>query len=360
MTVSALLVNYHTAPLLADAVASLLAQRDINGLEIIVVDNSESDEEYASLQRLLPPSVQTLQNASNTGFAAACNSALTQASGDAILLLNPDARLQPGALARLAATLFASPRTGAVGPLTFWDDEARFALPPSTFPSLDDYLRRAVSRLHPSLSCRYAQAFRRKAIQLWTASAPVSVKALSGGHVLLKRAAIDKAGGLFDERFFMYWEDSDLMQRLHYAGYRLFVEPAARAVHHYDHHPGKDAMMSRGWPLYHAKHFQGHWRARLAEWLEHRAAPGPALPPGLQPVPGEPIRLPVPDALQVGWILEVSPALNFVPAMGRIGHGPYAEIPPECWQRFTGGRYFARLGSPNDIPELQCCWSWLN
>lgn len=360
MKISALLVNYHTAPLLAGAVASLLAQPDIDGLEIIVADNSESDEEYARLRSLLPASVQTVQNARNTGFAAACNAALTQASGDAILLLNPDARLQPGALARLAATLFASPRTGAVGPLTFWDDDARFALPPSTFPSLDDYLRRAVSRLHPTLGTRYAQAFRRKALQMWTATAPVRVEALSGGHVLLKRSAIDKAGGLFDERFFMYWEDSDLMQRLHDAGYRLFVDPVARAVHQYDHHPGKDAMMSRGWPLYHAKHFQGRLRARLAEWIERHAAPGPALPPELQPIAGEPIRLPVPDALQAGWVLEVSPALNFVPAMGRIGHGPCAEIPAECWQRFTGGRYFARLGSPTDAHELQRCWSWLN
>lgn len=360
MKISALLVNYHTAPLLAGAVGSLLAQRDIDGLEIIVADNSESDEEYARLRGLLPPSVRTVQNTRNTGFAAACNAALALASGDAILLLNPDARLQPGALARLAGTLFASPRTGAVGPLTFWDDEARFALPPSTFPSLDDYLRRAVSRLHPRLGTRYAQAFRHKAIRLWTATAPVRVEALSGGHVLLKRTAIDKAGGLFDERFFMYWEDSDLMQRLHDAGYRLFIEPAARAVHHYDHHPGKDAMMSRGWPLYRAKHLQGHLRARLAEWLERHAVPGPDLPAELQPIPGEPIRLPVPDALQAGWVLEVSPALNFVPAMGSIGHGPHAEIPAECWQRFTGGRYFARLGSPGATPDLQRCWSWLN
>lgn len=360
MKISALLVNYHTAPLLAGAVASLLAQRDIDGLEIIVADNSESDEEYARLRSLLPAFVHTVQNVHNTGFAAACNAALKLTSGNAILLLNPDARLQPDTLARLAATLFASPRTGAVGPLTFWDDEARFVLPPSTFPALDDYLRRAVSRLHPSLGSRYAQAFRHKAIQLWTATAPVRVEALSGGHVLLKRTAIDKAGGLFDERFFMYWEDSDLMQRLHDAGYRLFVEPAAQAVHYYDHHPGKDAMMSRGWHLYHAKHFQGRLRTRLAEWLEHHAAPGPAFPPELQPIPGEPICLPVSGALQAGWVLEVSPALNFVPAIGRIGHGPHAEIPAECWQRFTGGRYFARLGSPNSAPELQRCWSWLN
>lgn len=360
MKISALLVNYHTAPLLAGAVASLLEQQGIDGLEIIVVDNSESDEEYARLRAALPSAVQTVQNTRNAGFAAACNTAMAQASGDAVLLLNPDARLRPGALARLAATLFASPRTGAVGPLTFWDDEERFALPPSTFPSRSDYLRRAISRLHPRLGVRYAQAFRRQALQLWTARQPVQVDALSGGHVLLKRTAIDKAGGLFDERFFMYWEDSDLMQRLHDAGYRLFVEPGAHAIHHYDHHPGKDALMSQGWPIYRAKHLEGRLRARLAEFIERHAAPGLPTPPELQPKAGKAIRIPVPTELQPAWLLEVSPTPDFVPAMGRIGHGPHAEIPAECWQRFTGGRYFIRLGSATRPSAPQTCWSWLN
>lgn len=360
MKLSALLVNYHTASLLGGAVASLLEQQGVDALEIIVVDNSESDEEYARLRAALPAAVQTVQNAHNAGFAAACNTALAQASGDAVLLLNPDARLRPDALARLATTLFASPRTGAVGPLTFWDDEERFALPPSTFPSRSDYLRRAVSRLHPHLGARYAQTFRRKALQLWTAREPVQVEALSGGHVLLKRTAIDKAGGLFDERFFMYWEDSDLMQRLHDAGYRLFVEPGAHAIHHYDHHPGKDRLMSQGWPIYRAKHLEGRLRTRLAELIERHAGPGLPPPPELQLKAGEAILIPVPAELQSAWLLEVSPAPDLVPAMGRLGHGPQAEVPAECWQRFTDGRYFIRLGSATSPNAPQACWSWLN
>lgn len=360
MKISALLVNYHTTPLLTGAVTSLREQQGINGLEIIVVDNSESDNEYARLRAALPSIVQTVQNQRNTGFAAACNTALAHASGEAVLLLNPDARLRPGALAHLVTTLFASLRTAAVGPLTFWDDEERFALPPSTFPSRSDYLRRAVSRLHPHLGARYAQAFRHKALQLWTARAPVQVEALSGGHVLLKRTAIDKAGGLFDERFFMYWEDSDLMQRLHHAGYRLFVDPRAHAIHHYDHHPGKDALMSQGWPIYRAKHLKGRLSTRIAEFIERHAAPGLPTPPELQPIAGEAIHIPVPTALQSAWLLEVSPAPDLVPAMGCIGQGLHAEIPAKCWQRFTGGRYFIRLGSATLHNAPQTCWSWLN
>lgn len=358
MKISAILVNYHSADLLAGAVASIQAQETEDELEIIVVDNSESATEFAHLQSLLGPAVTLIRNPHNSGFAAACNTAFKQAGGDAILLLNPDARLLPGALTNLTRCLFASPSTGGVGPLTFWDEGCRFMLPPSTFPSLPNHLRRAFANLHPRLRLRHSRRFRQKALALWTAQRPVRVEALSGGHVLLKRSALDKAGGLFDECFFMYWEDSDLMQRLQRAGYRLYVVPQARALHHYDHHPGKDALMAQSWAPYHQRYIQGHWRARLSARLEHHAHPFWPDTTNLPVAPGCPIRIDVPASLQAGWLLEVSPAPDFVPAMGRLGSGPLAEIPAECWQRFTKGRYYVRLAAASPRLRHFQCWSW--
>lgn len=361
MKISAILVNYHSAELLAGAVASLAGQEAPDELEIIVVDNSESEAEFGRLRTLitpLAPRVRLIRNPRNTGFAAACNTAFQETSGDAILLLNPDARLLPGALATLTQRLFASPRTGGVGPLTFWDEGGRFKLPPSTFPSLSNHLRRAFAHLHPRLRLRHSLRFRRKALALWTARKAVQVEALSGGHVLLKRSALDRAGGLFDERFFMYWEDSDLMQRLRHAGYRLYVEPQAQAIHHYDHHPGKDALMAQGWPPYHARHIQGRWRARLSAFFERHAHPFWPDATMIATQPGQAILIDVPAALRPGWLLEVSPAPDFVPAMGCLGTGPHAEIPAECWQRFTRGRYYIRLTAASPRPRDACCWSW--
>lgn len=358
MKTSAILVNYHSAALLAGAVASIQAQETPDEREIIVVDNSESDTEFAYLKSLLGSQVNLIRNPRNSGFAAACNTAFRQASGDAILLLNPDARLLPGALTALTRCLFASPETGAVGPLTFWDEGCRFMLPPSTFPSLPNHLRRAFAHLHPRLRLRHSGRFRQKALALWTARQPVQVEALSGGHVLLKRSAVDKAGGLFDERFFMYWEDSDLMQRLHGAGYHLYVVPQARALHHYDHHPGKDALMARGWAPYHERYIKGHWRARLSARFERHAHPFWPDTTNIPVTPGHPIRIDVPAALQAAWLLEVSPAPDFVPAMGCLGSGPLADIPAECWERFTQGRYYVRLAAASPRLRHFHCWSW--
>ena len=358
MKLSALLVNYHSAELLSGAVASILAQGLPTPPEVIVVDNSESETEFAHLHALLDTRVTLIRNPANTGFAAACNTAFRQSRGDGILLLNPDARLQPGALSALARGLDTNPRAGAVGPLTFWDEAGRFMLPPSTFPSLANHLRRAIAHLHPRLRLRHSIAFRRRALALWTARNPVRVEALSGGHVLLRRSALEQAGGLFDEDFFMYWEDSDLMQRLQRAGYQLYVLPDAHAVHHYDHHPGKDALMARGWPAYHARHIAGHWQAPLSAWLERRAHPFWPQAPELTVQPGQPIRLDVPPELQSGWLLEVSPAADFVPAMGRLGTGACAEIPAECWQRFTGARYHIRLAAAGPRLRHPRSWSW--
>lgn len=358
MKLSALLVNYHSAELLSGAVASILAQDLPTPPEVIVVDNSESETEFAHLRALLDTRVTLIRNPANTGFAAACNTAFRQSRGDGILLLNPDARLQAGALSALARGLATNARAGAVGPLTFWDEAGRFMLPPSTFPSLANHLRRAIAHLHPRLRLRHSIAFRSRALALWTARNPVRVEALSGGHVLLRRSALEQAGGLFDEDFFMYWEDSDLMQRLQRAGYQLFVLPDAHAVHHYDHHPGKDALMARGWPAYHARHIAGHWQAPLSAWLEHRAHPFWPQAPELTVQPGQSIQLDVPPELQSGWLLEVSPAADFVPAMGRLGTGARAEIPAECWQRFTGARYHIRLAAASPRLRHPRSWSW--
>lgn len=358
MKLSALLVNYHSAELLAGAVASILAQDLPTAPEVIVVDNSESETEFAHLRSLLDARVTLIRNPANTGFAAACNTAFGHAAGDAILLLNPDARLKAEALSALAHGLDANPRAGAVGPLTFWDEAGSFMLPPSTFPSLANHLRRAIAHLHPRLRLRHSIAFRRRALALWTARKPVRVQALSGGHVLLRRSALERADGLFDEDFFMYWEDSDLMQRLQRAGYNLYVLPDAHAVHHYDHHPGKDALMARGWPAYHARHIAGHWQAWLSARLERRAHPFWPQAPELAVQAGQPIRLEVPPELQSGWLLEVSPAADFVPAMGRLGTGACAEIPAECWQRFTGARYHIRLAAADPRLRHARCWSW--
>ncbi|MHB8354726.1 MAG: glycosyltransferase family 2 protein, partial [Burkholderiales bacterium] len=203
--------------------------------------------------------------------------------------------------------------------------------------------------------------FRAWAWRYWRSTRPVRVVALSGGHVLLRRSAVEAAGGLFDERFFMYWEDSDLMQRLHHVGYRLQMIPAARAVHEYTHSPHKGRLLGEGWPRYFEKHLKP---SRWVRWIKRL---WPANVPSVSahwpladvdPETGD-LRLPVPAAWRGGWLLELSPNPDFIPAMGQVGQGETVRVAAALHRRF-GGEFYIRLGPQKAWSLRMQCWRFLN
>jgi GT2 family glycosyltransferase len=139
-----------------------------------------------------------------------------------LLFLNPDARLEAGALRALAAKLGADPRLGAVAPeLAYPDGRLQFAWSPD---------RSVLGELVQKLRNRFEGA-------LWNHRAlPAVWRALVGpgwysaACLLVRRTAFEEVGG-FDEGYFLYFEDADLCVRLRRAGWRLAQERAARAVH---------------------------------------------------------------------------------------------------------------------------------
>lgn len=356
--ISVILVNYHASRLAIKAVASVIDQANIEKPEIIVIDNSTSESEHAFMRAHLPDEVTYIINQHNTGFAQACNQAYSRSSGKFILLLNPDARLLPDALLRLSDCLIKHPDAGAVGPRVYWDDDCRFFMPPSTFPSNTGFYKEAVSRLHPYLASYPSFDFRKKALQSWTCTAPITVEALSGGHVLLRRDAIEQCGGLFDERFFMYWEDSDLMHRLKKTGYRLYMEPTAGCLHYYEHTSTKDELIARGWSAYLDKNLAHTTGFQIANWLNQRLPP--AVVPDIEPLAclDEKLSFPVPAELSNAWLLELGTRPQFIPAIGLFGSGPTAEVSTALFKRLREKTYYARLSAPNSRPDLVYYWQW--
>ncbi len=356
--ISVILVNYKTAVLLLGAVSSIQTQEGVGSVEIIVVDNSVSDHEDKLLRAQLPSEVTYIRNKENTGFAKACNQAFARSSGDYVLLLNPDARLLPAALSHLVNSIETRPDAGAISPRAYWDDACQFLLPPSTFPSLTNLYGKAMARLHPIFAQHQALAFRKLALQLWTSKEVIQMEALSGGHVLLRRKALLECGGLFDERFFTYWEDTDLMQRLRIAGYRCYVDSAASCLHYYEHTPNKDHLIGQGWPIYKMKHLQGKLRFQFLNWLEKYLPP--VYLPDFEPLEIERnmLRFPVPTALTKSWLLELSPSPQFIPAVGYFGNGSTAEVNFSLWSRLHENTYFARLSAPVPKPDLMFYWQW--
>ncbi len=354
MKVQAILVNYHCASLICGAARSLANEPD---LQLDVVDNSVSEAQQAQLRTGLPKEARLFVPAENLGFGRACNLAFDASDSELVLLLNPDARLLPGALDTMLSSLRSAPDLAAVGPRVYWDDSKRFMMPLSTFPSRSWLLRTSLGGLLPFWSVFAALGFRRAALSAWQASRPFLVEALSGGHVLLRRSAVITAGGLFDPDFFMYWEDSDLMCRLKAAGYRLAQDPRAEALHLYSHSPAKDAMMHAGWATYARKHFDGAFWKLLTNITQmagsHTRAPAHVQ---LLAWTSEDVELSVPETFK-GWLLEISPSPDFVPAIGCLGTGQTVSVPAALLGLFPGCEVFFRLSPPTPTMTHRLVWA---
>jgi len=361
----AIIVNYKSADLTKRAVRSVLDSESLGPVRAVVVDNSEDQNEAEKLRSCLPSNVALQVSPENIGFGRACNLAYDQFNGEQVLLINPDAQLLPGCLLRLQKTLASRKKIGAVSSQIFWDGNLMFYLPfsyPLPLFEFQAFLnswgpRTYVSRLHSAI-------WRYHSIKVWRSKRPVRVNNLSGGLVLLKREAVQKAGGLFDPRFFLYFEDTDLFIRLRRRGYALVVEPRAKAIHHYDqcgqeNLEKKRSFMAESYTLLWEKRRNGV-RSRMRRSMNHVLPHGKSSnETGYGPNFTSPFVLEVPPSLQKEWLFEVSPNPNFIPCAARFGNGPLMDFPDECWNMLAPGKYFGRLGDPKPVGRCFEAVTWV-
>ncbi|MBI2755221.1 MAG: glycosyltransferase family 2 protein [Chloroflexi bacterium] len=241
LSVSAILVSYNTRYLLAEAISSL---EGASGVEIIVVDNASSDGS-AELVEAAFPHVKLVRAGANLGFAAGVNRGAEQAAARTLLLLNPDAALQPGALARLLQPLAERPRAAAVGSALRYGDgraqDAAFRFPGLAQVVLDLF---PVPRLAATgVNGRYPS---RAPLRPFRVDHPL------GACMLIRRAAWEDVGTL-DPGYFMYVEEVDWCRRARARGWEVWYEPRAVAIHH----AGQSSRQHEGLM------FEQLWRSRL-------------------------------------------------------------------------------------------------
>ena len=228
-----IVVNYRTPELTVRCIDAIGEARGaFPGLRLIVVDGFSED---ASVERIAGSIaakgqaewVTLLPLDVNGGFAFANNRAIAelQRAGplpELVALINPDARVRPGALEAMAALLAREPRAGAVGGLLIHEDGRR-QTSAFRFPSLRDEFCRGA---HTALIERLLRV-PPTSIDLDVAG---EVPWVTGAAVMLRTEAL-QASGLFDEGFFLYFEETELMHRILRAGWSIWHEPAARVVH---------------------------------------------------------------------------------------------------------------------------------
>jgi GT2 family glycosyltransferase len=224
--VSVLIVNYKVYDELTACIAALAPNLSDGRTEAIVVDHESEPARRAAFSSAYPH-VQLIARADNRGFGAGINLAARSARGKYFLILNPDTRVLPGAIDTLCTFLDAHAEVVAAGPRIVYPD-MRPQPSGRRFPSAVTGLFGRTSfltRMWPNNPISRRDLPSRDA-----AEGPLDVDWITGTCLMIRADAFRDAGG-FDERFFLYWEDADLCQRLRRAGGRIVYLPDATVVH---------------------------------------------------------------------------------------------------------------------------------
>jgi N-acetylglucosaminyl-diphospho-decaprenol L-rhamnosyltransferase len=208
------IVNYRTKELTRAAISSVLPEPEVD--EVVVVDNGSGDGSAEYLRSAFAgEAVHVIESGTNRGFGPAVNLGVGAAHAPLLLILNSDATLRAGSLARLAQHLISDPAIGIVAPSVYEADGR--TLQPGTYgrlPMRRDILLSSGWVRPRTDDPRYART------PEW----------VSGVAMLVRRADFLAVGG-FDPAFTMYLEDVDLCRRLREAGLSIRREPAAVVVH---------------------------------------------------------------------------------------------------------------------------------
>ena len=195
--------------------------------EVIIVDNNPAAGMKEVLDREFPET-KYIPLSRNKGFGAVMNEGIRIAQGRYVLIFNPDIIVSPGSLEELVSFMDAHPEIGVVGPQLLNPDGTLqyscYRIPTPLFP----VYRRTPLGLLPHGKRQVENCL----MVHDDHSETMDVDSLIGA-ALFCRAPRLKEVGMFDEQFFMYYEDNDLCRRFWEAGDRVVYHPAAKMTHYH-------------------------------------------------------------------------------------------------------------------------------
>lgn len=224
---SVVIVNYNVAYFLEQCLHSVYEAAKGIPVEIFVVDNHSVDKSLEMLRNNFPE-VKVIANEENVGFAKANNQAIRIATGEYILLLNPDTIVQADTFVKTLDFMDKTPDAGALG-VKMIDGQGHY-LPESKrglpLPSVAFYKIFGLSKIF-----RKSKRFGRYHLTYLDPDEINEVDVLPGAFMLMRKSVLDQIG-LLDESFFMYGEDIDLSYRVTLGGYKNYYFPLTRIIHY--------------------------------------------------------------------------------------------------------------------------------
>ena len=230
-----IILNYRTPDLTAQAAAAAAREMQDLGGEVLIVDNASGDGSYEAIRAHVAEQgwdvndlVRVVQSPENGGFGAGNNFGmrLGLASGaqpDFVYLLNSDAFPDPGAVGKLIEVMQDNPDAGIAGSyIKGMDGDPHCTV--FRFPSITGELEGAartglITRMFPN-----------SVVPMDIPERTVRVDWTAGASMLLRRAMLDEIG-LFDETFFLYYEETELCHRAARAGWSTWYVRASETAH---------------------------------------------------------------------------------------------------------------------------------
>ncbi|MFH0856581.1 MAG: glycosyltransferase family 2 protein [bacterium] len=226
MELSIIILNYKYKGLVKNCLRNIKAIDLKLNYEIIVVDNASSDGIGEMILKNFPDA-KFIGLHKNRGYSAGNNAGIKEARGKYILIVNPDITVLPGAIEKLYNFMETHPDVGVTAP--------QLLNPNGT-------IQRSCMKFHNFLMPVYRRlsffekfSFVKKQLDYfemakWDHNSSCEVDWFLGACLIIRKVALDKAG-LFDERYFLFFEDTDFCRSIKMTGYKNYYLSEAKVVH---------------------------------------------------------------------------------------------------------------------------------
>ncbi len=258
--VSVLILNYQHPSAVVRCVQALQSQTWIDQIEIVVIDNHSYDDSIGTLRNQLAPfpQIRIIETAENGGFGYGYNTGVQYARGEYVLFNNPDKIPDADAIEKLVQRMEEDANIGILAPkLLHTDGTQRYSI--RRYPRVYDILsRRSVLGVvlpgHLDTYLMKDMDFQKEQLVDW----------VIGGCFMIRRDFFLELGG-FDERFFLFFEDTDLCRRCHKAGKTVLYFPSVEVVDKKNRLSGEtfwDLLLKKTGRIHISSAFKYFWKWR--------------------------------------------------------------------------------------------------
>ena len=239
-----IIITHHNTPELLDLCIKSIRNtvQDLN-YEIIITD-SEATERNQEFIKEKYPDIDYITFKKNVGYAKMVNAGIKAINGEYVLILNADIIVLEGAISEMVKFLDNNKKAGIVAPqlLDFTNNIQISCFANPTWKAI------VARRTLWGKTKRGRDILGKFIISNWDRNSTREVDWVQGSAIMFRREAIDKVG-LWDERFFMYFEDTDWCRRFWQNGFKVVYLPSAKMVHYYHRSSKKlgilDALLNK-------------------------------------------------------------------------------------------------------------------